>query len=174
MFLTHWLLCLFIVGTVLSESTVVFIGFHTFQFRLCCSVTDKSSCGCFGSRQSPCVIKNITWWRSVLDRKPRLIGENGRILHFPCEETGDKLVLSEEGAEVYLTEQSPCVLWVLHSETKWDSYSSLDHRYRAKWRQSNRQGHISSQVCSQVVFLSEKGFNVSEFCFCFFHVLMFF
>ena len=30
------------VLTVLSESTVVFIRFHTFQLELCCTVTDKA------------------------------------------------------------------------------------------------------------------------------------
>ena len=32
-----------IVATVLSESTVVFIGFHTFQLQLCCTMTRKTA-----------------------------------------------------------------------------------------------------------------------------------
>ena len=33
----------FLVVTVLPESTVVIIRFHTFQFQLCCTVTDKAA-----------------------------------------------------------------------------------------------------------------------------------
>ena len=32
-----------IVVTVHSESTVVFIGFDTFQLQLCCAVADKAA-----------------------------------------------------------------------------------------------------------------------------------
>ena len=36
---------------------MVLIRFHTFQLQWCCTVTDKSSCGCFGSGSNPCVLK---------------------------------------------------------------------------------------------------------------------
>ena len=46
-----------IVLTVLSVSTVVSNGFHTFQLLLCCALTDKTATAVLAQGSNPCVIK---------------------------------------------------------------------------------------------------------------------
>ena len=48
-----------------------------------------------------------------------------------CWETGDRLVLAEEGVEAFHRTIS-CVLWIFHCETHRNNCSSLDHRYRQR------------------------------------------
>ena len=67
-FSQHSLCTVSIVVTV-SESTVVFTRFHTFQLQLCCTVTDKAAAGVFASRSSPCVLKTHQKFRESFDRR---------------------------------------------------------------------------------------------------------
>ena len=64
-------------------------------------------------------------------------------------ETGDRLVRAEECVET-----AHCtitgVLCIFHGETNWNNCNSLDHRYRAKRRQSKNLFHALNQEISML------------------------
>ena len=77
-------------------------GFHTFQLQLLHS-DRQSSCGCFGSRSTPCVVKTRHGSGALWFRKQRLIGETWLEHKYwnTCIEAdvfcGGRLALAEEG-----------------------------------------------------------------------------
>ena len=48
--------------------------------------------------------KNTSWSRCALVCKPRLVGETKVFCIVPCGETGDRLVLAEDGVVKHLTQ----------------------------------------------------------------------
>ena len=62
------------VVTVLSESTVVVIGFHTFQLQLCCTVTDKAAAAVLAQDRVDVSSKHIMAAERFIFRESSLIG----------------------------------------------------------------------------------------------------
>ena len=125
-----------VVLTVLSESTVVFIRFHIFQLQLRCTVTYNTATAVFDSRIESVCLKKTHHGSAALWFVDQ--GCLVRRKYFALLQ-GEKLVTDwylPKKVLKQLTVHSLVFSGFLHCETNWNSCSSLDHRYRAKWRQS--------------------------------------